>query len=61
DGDFQPLLGSDVTLLTSYAVALRYPGDEPDPSVAEARYAVYLAEQIRAMVRAKLSAPDHQP
>ncbi len=34
--------------LTSYAVEARYPGDLPEPSAAEARHALALAEAVRA-------------
>lgn len=52
---FRQLLESDVPLLTSYAVAMRYPGDELFPPVEEARDAVRLAEQVKEFVWARLT------
>jgi HEPN domain-containing protein len=37
----------DVIALTPYGVELRYPGDRPDASPAEAREAVLLARKVR--------------
>lgn len=37
----------DVTALTPYGVELRYPGDRPEASPADAREAVLLARKVR--------------
>jgi hypothetical protein len=37
----------DTIILTPYGVELRYPGDRPDASLAQAREAVGLARQVR--------------
>jgi len=44
----------DAVVLTPYGVELRYPGDRPDASSAEAREAVRLARQLRDAIRPRL-------
>ncbi|HOX38879.1 MAG TPA: HEPN domain-containing protein [Candidatus Brocadiia bacterium] len=41
-------------ILTSYAIAARYPGDQEMPSISEAREAVRLARRVRSAIRKKL-------
>ena len=40
----------DVVILTPYGVELRYPGDRPDASSAEASEAAHLAQKVRDAV-----------
>ena len=40
----------DATLLTPYGVDIRYPGDQPEPDLEEAREAVELARIVRDTV-----------
>ena len=47
----------EATALTPYGVELRYPGDRPDASPAEAREAVRLARKVRDAVLPLLSRP----
>lgn len=54
DAAFRALLETDVPSLTSYAVAMRYPGSELFPSPQEARRAVEFAEMARAFVLERL-------
>jgi len=37
--------------LTPYGVDIRYPGDQPEPDIAESRRALELARRVRAAVR----------
>ena len=37
----------DVVVLNTYAVDIRYPGDQPEPSLEESREALKLAQQVR--------------
>ncbi len=46
----------DVIVLTPYGVELRYPGDQPDATPAEAREAVELARTVRDAVMKRLPA-----
>ncbi|MCS6886878.1 HEPN domain-containing protein [Chloroflexus sp.] len=48
---FQSLLESDAPSLTLYAVAVRYPSDDPFPTLEEALEALSLATHVRDMVR----------
>ncbi|MBI5740567.1 MAG: HEPN domain-containing protein [Nitrospirae bacterium] len=41
-------------LLTDYAVVTRYPGDEEEPTLGEARKAVSLARRVRKNIRGML-------
>lgn len=43
-------LVADAAALTPYGVEVRYPGDLPEPTPAEAREAVALAERVRQAV-----------
>jgi HEPN domain-containing protein len=45
----------DAVILTPYGVELRYPGDRPDASLAEAREAVRLARKVRDAIRPRLT------
>jgi HEPN domain-containing protein len=45
----------DAIVLTRYGVEVRYPGDMPEPTVAEAQEALRLAQSVR---KAILAAPD---
>ena len=47
----------DVIPLTPYGVELRYPGDRPDASPAEAREAVRLARKVRDTILPLLPEP----
>ena len=38
---------SDAAALTPYGVEVRYPGDQPEPDMEEARQAVNLAQKVR--------------
>ncbi|HEY3347083.1 MAG TPA: HEPN domain-containing protein [Nitrospirota bacterium] len=44
----------DINVLTDYGVDIRYPGDIPELSLAEAKEAVALAEKVRDAVMAEL-------
>ncbi len=55
DTAFQALFETDIPSLTSYAVATRYPGGEPSPSVEEARHTIQLAEATKAFVLDRLA------
>jgi HEPN domain-containing protein len=46
----------EAAALTLYAVEVRYPGDEPEPTAMEARAAVALAESVRRAVLRSLPA-----
>ncbi len=61
DAEFMTLLQSDIPLLSTYAVEVRYPdlGPELFPSKAEAQQAIKLAEQVRAFVLRKIGAHLH--
>ena len=43
------------TALTPYGVEVRYPGDVPEPDIAEARTAIALAQQVRDAVMQTLA------
>ena len=43
-----PLL--DVIVLNTYAVDIRYPGDQPEPSLEESREALELAQRVQAAI-----------
>ncbi|MDI3543240.1 MAG: hypothetical protein PWP57_844 [Candidatus Atribacteria bacterium] len=47
---FKILLNTDIPLLTSYAVVMRYPGEELFPPIKEAQEAVKLAEKVKTFV-----------
>ncbi|MCD6155893.1 MAG: HEPN domain-containing protein [Candidatus Atribacteria bacterium] len=53
--EFRKLLDTDIPSLTSYAVAMRYPGEELFPHLEEARRAVKLAEEVKVFVLAVLA------
>ena len=55
NAQFKALLDTDIPLLTSYAVVMRYPGEELFPPVEEAREAVKLAERVKAFVLESLA------
>ncbi|MCS6950282.1 MAG: HEPN domain-containing protein [bacterium] len=55
DPEFYHLEEMEVDHLTDYAVTVRYGDDFYMPSIEEARRAMYLAEQVRTFVRAKLA------
>lgn len=55
DATLAARLGEAVRL-TPYGVEARYPSDEPEPTQAEAREAVALAERVRDTVRRHLPA-----
>ena len=55
NAQFKALLDTDIPLLTSYAVVMRYPGEELFPHVEEAREAVKLAERVKAFVLESLA------
>jgi HEPN domain-containing protein len=44
----------DATTLTSYGVDIRYPGDQPEPSLDESKYALELAQKVCDTVRSVL-------
>jgi len=44
----------DATMLTPYGVDIRYPGDQPEPNLEEAREAVELARRVRDAVTCRL-------
>ncbi len=48
------LSADDQDRLTEYAVIIRYPGDSPLPTAAEARAAVRIARRVRSQVRRRL-------
>lgn len=41
----------DATLLTPFGVEIRYPGDQPEPTVEETRQALGVAGQVRDAIR----------
>lgn len=55
DARFQAFLETDVPSLTLYAVAVRYPSDDPFPPLEEAFEALSLATHVRDIVRAYLA------
>lgn len=55
DETFRMLLETDVPLLTSYAVAMRYPGGDLFPPLQEAQNAVKLAEMTKNFVLQRLT------
>lgn len=55
DEAFWALLGTDVPSLTSYAVAMRYPGSDLFPPLKEAQHAVELAEMAKTFVLKRLT------
>jgi hypothetical protein len=44
----------DAIVLTRYGVEVRYPGDAPEPTVAEAQQALRLAQFVRKAILAAL-------
>ena len=48
-------LPADTSLLTTYSVEARYPGDSPEVTIDEAAQAVALAAQVRDAVKQRLS------
>ena len=44
----------DAIVLTRYGVEVRYPGDMPEPTMAEAQEALRLAQSVREAVLAAL-------
>jgi HEPN domain-containing protein len=51
----------DAIILTPYGVELRYPGDRPDASLAQAREAVGLARQVRDAILPLFSLESTEP
>ncbi len=51
----------DVIVLNTYAVDIRYPGDQPEPGLEESREALKLALQVRDAVLPLLSSTSAGP
>ena len=48
---------ADTTALNPYCVEMRYPGELPEPDIAEAKAALALAEKVRSAVIRALPSP----
>jgi HEPN domain-containing protein len=52
----------DADMLTPFGVDVRYPGDQPEPNLEQARQAVALAEKVRDAILPRLpQAPREEP
>ena len=51
----------DVIVLNTYAVDIRYPGDQPEPTLAESREALELARQVRDAILPLLQQEPTEP
>jgi len=58
DISFEQFLESAVPL-TKYAVAFRYPSDEPDPTIEQARDALAIARKVWQLVLERLPSETH--